>query len=106
MPLLAALFASLVGGITSFLALYVSKKIAVAALAVAAFALSLTALMAAFNAAVAPFIAAMFSTQYGQFLGLAFPPIAGSCMVALSTTWGACMLYKLRLQSIKMSASA
>lgn len=106
MPLLGALLSTLFGSIASFIALVWAKKLAVTTIAVAAFAASLVALMAVFNGLVAPLVAAMFSTQYGQFLGLAFPPIAGSCLAALSACWGACALYKLKIQSIKMSASA
>jgi hypothetical protein len=106
MPLLAGLISSLFGGVASFIALLWAKKLAVTTIAVAAFAASLVALMAAFNLLVAPFVAAMFSTQYGQFLGLAFPPLAGTCLASLGACWGACALYKLKIQSIKMSASA
>lgn len=106
MPLLAGLIASLAGGIASFLAQVWAKKIVVAGLAVAAFAVALGVLMAVFNGLVSPLIQAMFSTQYGQFLGLAFPPISGTCMTSIATCWGACALYKLKMQSIKMTASA
>lgn len=106
MPLLAALLSSLVGGIASFIALLWAKKLAVSGLAIVGFALALTALMLVFNQLVTPLVAAMFSTQYGQFLGLAFPPMAGTCMASIATCWGACALYKLKMQSIKMSASA
>jgi len=106
MPLLGALISSLFGGIASFFALLWAKKISVTVLAVAAFGLALVALMAVFNLLVTPLVAAMFSTQYGQFLGLAFPPMAGTCLASLGTCWGACALYKLKVQSIKMSASA
>ncbi|MDM0027768.1 DUF5455 family protein [Variovorax saccharolyticus] len=106
MPLLAGLIASLFGGVASFLAQIWAKKIVVAGLAIAAFAAALAALLAVFNALVSPLVAAMFSTQYGQFIGLAFPPIAGTCMTSIATCWGACALYKLKMQSIKMSASA
>lgn len=106
MPLLAALLSSLTGALASFIALLWAKKISVAVLAVAAFAASLAVLMAVFNLLVSPLVAAMFSTQYGQFIGLAFPPIAGTCLTSLGTCWGACALYKLKMQSIKMSASA
>lgn len=106
MPLLAALWSAVVGGMASFIALLWAKKLAVAALAVAGFAASLAVLMAAFNMLVSPLVAAMFSTQYGQFIGLAFPPIAGTCLTSLATCWGACALYKLKVQSIKMTASA
>jgi len=106
MPLLASLIASLFGGIASLIALLWAKKLAVGTLAIAGFALALTALMVVFNTAVTPLVQAMFSTQYGQFLGLAFPPIAGSCMTSIAATWAACALYKLKMQSIKISAAA
>lgn len=106
MPLLAALWSAVVGGMASFIALLWAKKLAVAVLAVAAFAASFTVLIAAFNMLVAPLVGAMFSTQYGQFIGLAFPPIAGTCLTSLATCWCACALYKLKIQSIKMTASA
>lgn len=105
MPILASLMMSLFGGIAAFLIEFVTKKIAVAGAAVAAFAVSLGVLMTLFNAAVSPLVQAMFTTQYGQFIGLAFPPIAGSCMAAISTVWMGCALYKLKMQSIKMTAS-
>jgi len=106
MPLLAGLITSLFGGIASLIGLFWAKKISVAVVASAAFALALVALMAAFNALVAPFVQQMFSTSLGQFIGLAFPPAAGTCLAALGTCWGFCALYKLKIQSIKMSASA
>jgi len=106
MPLLAALMSTLFGGMAAFLAQMWAKKVVVAGLAVAGFALALAALLAIFNQLVAPLVQAMFSTQYGQFIGLAFPPISGTCMTSIATCWGACALYKLKLQSIKMTASA
>lgn len=106
MPILAGLIASIAGGFATFLAQIWAKKLVVAGLAIAAFAVALVALMAVFNALVAPLAQAMFSTQYGQFLGLAFPPISGTCMTSIISAWGACALYKLKMQSIKMTASA
>lgn len=106
MPLLGALFTSLFGSLALFLAQLWAKKIAVAGLAVAAFAVALSVLMVVFNSLVTPFLTAMFQSQYGQFLGLAFPPIAGSCMASIGSCWAGCLLYKLKMQAIKMSASA
>ena len=105
MPILASLFMSLFGGIAAFFIEFVTKKIAVAGAAVAAFAICLGVLMAVFNAAVAPLVQAMFSTSYGQFIGLAFPPMAGTCLASISAVWIACALYKLKMQSIKLTAS-
>lgn len=106
MPILAGLITSLFGGIASLIALLWAKKIGVTVVAVAAFAAALVALMATFNLLVAPLVQSMFSSSLGQFIGLAFPPIAGTCLASLATCWGACALYKLKVQAIKMSASA
>lgn len=106
MPLLGNLLASLFGGIAAFLVEALTKKVVTVAVAVAAFALALGVLMVGFNAVASPLVAALFSTQYGQFLGLAFPPMAGTCIASIAATWGMCALYKLKIQSIKMSASA
>ena len=106
MPILAGLLTSLFGGIASFIALFWAKKISVAVLAIAAFAAALAVLLTMFNLLVTPFLAAMFSTTYGQFLGLAFPPMAGTCMVSIGTCWGGCALYKLKMQAIKLTAAA
>lgn len=106
MPILAGLITALFGGIASLIALLWAKKISVAVLAIAGFALALVALLAVFNGLVSPLLATMFSTGLGQFIGLAFPPIAGTCMAALATCWGACALYRLKLDAIKATASA
>ena len=106
MPLLAGLIGSLIGGLANFFAQMFVKKVAITAVAVLAFAAALLVLMAVFNGLVAPLVQSMFSTSFGQFIGLAFPPIAGTCMTSIATAWGACALYKLKVQSIKMSASA
>lgn len=106
MPLLATLLASLFGAAGGIFVGETAKKVATAAVAVVAFGLALGALMLMFNTLVAPLVQAMFQTSFGQFIGLAFPPIAGTCMASITTCWIGCALYKLKVQSIKMSASA
>lgn len=106
MPLFAAFFSTVIGAFASFFAAAASKKVTVMVLATAAITLVSAALLAAFNLAVTPLVEAMFSTQYGQFLGLAFPPISGTCMVSIGAMWAACAAYKLKVASIKLTASA
>ena len=106
MPILAGLLASLFGGVASFFVQFLTKKIAVVAAAIVAIGTAFGILMAAFNTLVAPLASAMFRTSYGQFLGLAFPPMAGQCLTAITACWIACALYKLKVQSIKLTASA
>jgi hypothetical protein len=95
MPILAGLISSLFGGIAALIGVLWAKKLSVAALAVIAFAAALTSLMIVFNSLVAPLVG-----------GLAFPPVAGTCLTSLGLCWSACMLYKLKIQSIKLTASA
>jgi hypothetical protein len=106
MPLLGALLATLFGGVASFLVAIFAKKFAVAAAAVAALAVATVALMAAFRSLVAPLVANAFNTQYGQFIGLAFPPAAGNCLATIALCWSACALYRWQVTAIKLSASA
>lgn len=106
MPILAGLISSLIGGFASLIALLWAKKLGVAVLAIAAFAAALVVLLAVFNGLVTPLLTEMFSTSLGQFIGLAFPPISGTCMVSLGTCWGACALYRIKLQAIQATASA
>lgn len=104
MPLLAGLLQSLFGGLAAFLAGEASKRATMALLVSTGLVLASAALLTAFNLAVKPLVAAMFSTQFGQFIGLAFPPIAGNCLAAIGGTWAACGAYKLKVVSIRASA--
>lgn len=106
MPLLAGLLAQLFGGFAAQIAAMFVKKAGTAVAAAAAIAVCMGVLVVAFNTVVSPFVAAMFSTTYGQFIGLAFPPMAGTCLAAIGTTWAACGLYKLKVATIKATASA
>jgi hypothetical protein len=106
MPLLAGLLGQLIGGLANWFAQAAAKKLVVAGLAVTGFAVALAVLMVMFNTLAAPLVQAMFSTSFGSFIGLAFPPMAGTCLASIATCWSGCALYKLKMQSIKISASS
>lgn len=106
MPLLGTLLASLAGSLASFLANIWAKKVGVAFLAASGITGLTIGLLILFNNLVAPLVQAMFTTTYGQFIGLAFPPVAGSCMATIGLTWTACAVYRLKVATIKISASA
>lgn len=106
MPLLAALLSAIAAGFANFIASILSKKVTTMVLATGAITIASVTLMVAFNLAVSPLVQAMFSTSFGQFVGLAFPPISGTCMATIAGMWSACALYKLKVASIKMTASA
>lgn len=94
--LLLNLFTGLAGGIASWFVQRTATRVAVSA----ALVFTAGALMVLFNAIVSPLVATMFATQYGQFLGLAFPPIAGTCLASITATWVGCATYKLRERAI------
>jgi len=104
MPIFAGLVQTLFGALASFLARMFAFRIALRLAAVLAITALGTALMATFNLLVTPLAAALFSTTYGQLLGLAFPPIAGTCLAAISGLWMAVTTYRLQVEAIKVTA--
>jgi len=100
MPLLGALLVNLFGGLAAGIAAWIVKRGATKALIVAGLVAAVAALMTVFNTVITPLVASAFNTQYGQFIGLAFPPAAGTCLAAITTVWGACATYKLRERAV------
>jgi Family of unknown function (DUF5455) len=105
MPLLGKLLESLFVALAGFFGRMLVGKVAVRVAAVAALAALGTGLLAAFNAFVAPMVASVFSTQYGQLLGLVFPPVSGTVLAGLMALWVACMAYRLKVRAISITAS-
>jgi len=105
MPIFAAFIASFFTGLSAFLAKLFIAKVAIRVAAVAAIGALGTALLVLFNSTVAPLVGSLFSTEYGQLLGLAFPPVAGTCLAAITALWAACMAYRLQVQAIKITAN-
>lgn len=106
MPLLGLLLTSLFSGAAQFLVQFVSRKVAVATVAIAALATTTGVLLVAFNALINPLLSGLFVTAYGQALGLAFPPVAGSCLTTLGTAWTACALYSWQIRAVNLAAIA
>lgn len=104
MPIFAQLFASFFGALAAFLARIFAARVAIRVAAVTAIAALGTGLVVAFNEFVAPLALAIFSTQYGQLLGLVFPPISGTVITGLFTLWIAAMLYRLQASAIRTTA--
>lgn len=104
MPALGALLATLFSSLGLFLAKIFAIKLAVRVAAVVALTAIGTALMAFFNSQISPLVAAAFATQYGQVLGLAFPPIAGTCIATIMALWMACITYKMQARAISLTA--
>lgn len=92
MPLLANLIIALQ---TAGIGIWLSVKTSVYALRLAV-GLSLAGAYAlcvgGFSAFISPLLSLLFNTQFGQFIGLAFPPIAGTVLSGYVTLWGCIVL--------------
>lgn len=87
MPLFAALVKALFGSaISLFLALAAARETIrlSGVLVLAGIYISAVVVWSAF---VTPLLTSLFSTSYGQVLGLAFPPISGTVITGLSLLW-------------------
>lgn len=104
MPLIGTLLVSLFGQMSGFLALYVGRKVAVAAASVTCLGLLYVAILACFHEIVTPLLGALFATAYGAALGLAFPPIAGTCMSAWILSEACTAAFRLNTESLKLAA--
>lgn len=105
MPLFAAFIGTFFSSLSLFLAKLFAAKVALRIAAVTAIGALSTGLMVTFNGLIAPVVAGIFSTEYGQLLGLIFPPISGTVCAGLITLWLACMTYKLQVRAIKVTAN-
>ena len=105
MPILGGLLVSLFTGLGGLFSAIFGAQIALKLAAVSAFLTFGGVLLGVFNTAVAPIAAQVFSTQYGQLIGLAVPPIAGTCLAAIMVTWSACALYGVQRRALSMMAA-
>lgn len=106
MPQLATLLASLIGSLIGGFGKDAARKGATLLIATAAFAAATVALMLVFRTVVAPLVQAAFSTTLGQYIGLAFPPVAGNCIAATTACWIACAVYRLQTRIVQATASS
>jgi len=101
MPIFAALVSLLFTKLMLFLGLMFAKKVALTILGVAALVTIAGALYATMRGVIIPLATSLFSTSYGSILGLAFPPIAGTCILGIFTVWSACGLYSYQRTAIR-----
>lgn len=102
MPVLAALLAAFAG---KFFALFSGIFGAIIGMRIAAAVALGTLYVAAvlvFTTVVAPFFGAIVNTQYGYVIGLAFPPMAGTVLAALSGLWIAVAGYRYFAQMMRV----
>lgn len=105
MPFLAQLFTGLFGGLVTWLLGTFTAKVAVRVAAAAAMLFLATGLFTAFNLLISPWIGQLFNTQYGQFLGLIFPPVAGTVITGLMGLFLAVKVYHLQQRAVAITAS-
>ena len=87
MPLLATFLGSIGTGIYALMLSMFGAKIAARLAAVLALATIYISCVALFMGLITPWLGALFSSTYGQLLGLLFPPVAGSVVAGLGTYW-------------------
>lgn len=104
MPLLAGLISTLLTQLAGFFLKVFLARAAIRAVGVAALVGLAYGLVAAFNGYLSPLISQLFNTQYGQFLGLAFPPVAGSCISVIVAAVGTVYVYRLKVRYVHMTA--
>ena len=103
MPLFAALLSSIGTSIFTLIASLVGAKLAVRLLAVATLATAYVSGVVLFSTTIAPWISSVFTSQYGQLLGLLFPPVSGTVLAALSAYWASVIGFKYVASLTKMA---
>lgn len=88
MPLLAAFLGTIGTSIFGLVAAIFGAKIATRLLAVAALATIYISCVVYFTSMISPWLSGVFSSTYGQLLGLLFPPISGTVIASLAGYWG------------------
>lgn len=106
MPILAGLLVSLFTSLASLFAVDITKKTAFGLAAVASFGTLYGGMVVLMNTTINPIVGALFSTAYGQFIGLAFPPMAGTCVGVIAASWAACSLYAWQKKALEMFVHA
>lgn len=106
MPILAALWASIATAITSFLTRVLAGQISFRLFTLTTFFILSASIVGFFNAAISPLASNIFNTQYGQFLGLAFPPVAGTCVATLLGAIVFAVAYRFKMQFLRTAAGA
>jgi len=87
MPLLGSLLLSLLKPIFDLIVGIIGIKAAIRITAISTLAAIYVSCVIYYTQMIGPWLAGLFSTAYGQLLGLLFPPISGSILASLSAYW-------------------
>lgn len=88
MPFLGSILGAIGSSLFALIAAITGVKMAARLSAVAALAVIYISCVVYFTQVIGPWIGNVFSSQYGQLLGLLFPPIAGTVLASLIGYWG------------------
>lgn len=100
MPLLAAFLSTIFQAIAAFMLKVFLAKLSLRIIGYGLLIAISTAMVVAFNGYIAPLVGQVFNTQYGQFIGLAFPPVAGTCVATLVAAMGGVFAYRLKVRLV------
>ena len=103
MPLFAALLAGFFPALTAFLLRIFAAKLVMLTIGLGLLSALGYGFVQFFSQTVSPLIGSLFTTQYGQFLGLAFPPAAGTCVVTMLSAFVFVSAYKLKVRYVKLA---
>ena len=87
MPLLATFLGSIASSIFGVLVAMMGAKVAIRLIAIATIGGLYVGSVLVFSNTISPWLASVFTTQYGQLLGLLFPPVSGTVLASLSAYW-------------------
>lgn len=102
MPILTAIIGGLFAEMFSFFVKFATRKIATALTFGTLMSALYAGLLLCFKQVISPFVSLTFRTAYGQALGLAFPPIAGTCLVAVAASWACCAAFSWNREQLRM----
>ena len=78
MNIFAQFFGALFSALGGFLLKLFAARVAIRLTAVGLLMALSSSMFVLFNTTISPFIEDVFNTEYGQFLGLIFPPVSGN----------------------------
>jgi hypothetical protein len=87
MPLFAALVKGLFGSAISVMLALAAARESIRLSGVLLLAAVYLVAVVAYSTFISPLLSSLFATSYGQVIGLAFPPIAGTVITGLSALW-------------------
>ena len=103
MPILASLLSALFSGLAGVVLKLFLVKTSLRSVGIAAVLAMWGALLLVFNGFLSPLVGQLFATQFGQFLGLAFPPVAGTCLAIIAGASAAVQAYRMKRRFVEQT---